>query len=341
MANGHDIIVVGASGGGVEAASKLVAGLPETFPAALCLVVHIDAAAPRLLAGVLDRAGPLPAITARDGELIQPGRIYVGPPDYHLLLTDGALRLTRSPRENRHRPAVDPLFRSAARSYGPRVIGVVLTGSFDDGASGLAAIKARGGIAVVQDPMDALFPGMPESALREIKVDHCVPLRDLAALLVRLASTPVAAPAPREEPPRTGAEAPESLPDAGRPSMMSCPTCHGVLWESDGQALPRYVCRIGHTFSFETLLAEQAEDLETVLWGAVRALRESAAVEERVAAMSAGSMAQRHAEAAAAKTAQARTLRKMILGTGTALVVEGKEDVVGCSGQAPSGEHLR
>lgn len=332
MATGHDIIVIGASGGGVDALATLVKGLPVSFPGAIFVVIHVDAAGPHLLPSLLDNAGPLPAVAARDGEVVRHGVIYVASPDYHLVLNDAAIRLTRSPRENRHRPAVDPLFRSAARAYGPRVVGVVLTGSFDDGTSGLAAIKARGGIAVVQDPAEALFPGMPQAALRDVAVDHCVQLRELPALLVQLASTPVPSNVQVADAAPAGSEEGGTLPEPGSPSTMSCPTCHGVLWETNDVTLPRFTCRIGHSFSQETLLAEQADDLETALWGAVRALRESAAMEMRLAAVAVGSIAERHRESATAKTSQARMLRQMILGSDPAPVVEDREEVIGCGG---------
>src|SRR5262249_13322635 len=153
---GHDIIVVGASNGGVEALCRIAAGLPADLPVALLVVVHVDAAGPLLLPGILNRWGPLPVSVPADGEPVQHGRIYRAPPDVQPLLNGELVRLSRAPRENRHRPAIDTLFRSAAHSRGPKVVGVVLTGSLDDGTCGLMMIKSRGGIAVVQDPADAL-----------------------------------------------------------------------------------------------------------------------------------------------------------------------------------------
>ena len=183
---GRDIIVVGASTGGVEALSTLVAGLPEDFPAAVFSVIHFPPQARSVLPRILSKAGLLPAKHAVDGEPIRSGQIFVARPDYHLMLEWERVRVVHGPRENRCRPAVDPLFRSAARAYGPRVIGVVLTGALDDGTAGLLAVKSQGGVAVVQDPEDALVPGMPSSALRYVDVDHCLPLSEIPALLSKV-----------------------------------------------------------------------------------------------------------------------------------------------------------
>jgi two-component system chemotaxis response regulator CheB len=190
--SGHDIIVVGASAGGVGALVKLAKSLPADLPTAVFVVLHIPAQTPSLLPDILNRAGPLHALHPPDNTEIKHGHIYIAPPDHHLLIAQGHVHIARGPRESRHRPAVDPLFRSAAIAYGPRVIGVVLTGALDDGTAGLLAIKQRGGIAVVQDPQDALYPGMPQSAVDHVQVDYCVPLADMGALLAGLVSEPIA-----------------------------------------------------------------------------------------------------------------------------------------------------
>lgn len=190
------LIVIGASAGGLETLRELVAGLPAEFPAPIAIVMHMAPESPGLLPEILTRAGRLTARTPRHGERLQTGRIYVAPPDYHLLVEPGRLRLSKGPRENRFRPAIDPLFRSAAQVYGPRAIGVILSGNLDDGTAGLWAIRQLGGIAVVQSPEDALFPSMPDNALRHVRVDHVLPVAQIPALLSRLTADTLPAPEP-------------------------------------------------------------------------------------------------------------------------------------------------
>src|SRR5690242_18134448 len=182
----RDIIVIGASAGGVQALSNLVSELPGHLPAAVFIVLHVASHAPSLLPSILARESKLPVSHAIDGEAISGGRIYVAPPDHHLLVEDERVKLVRGPTENLHRPSIDTLFRSAARWAGPRVIGVILTGARDDGKVGMRAIKQRGGVTIVQDPLEALFPSMPMSVMQDIKVDYSIPLRDVAPLLDQL-----------------------------------------------------------------------------------------------------------------------------------------------------------
>lgn len=182
------LVVIGASAGGVEALRALLGGLPADFGAPICVVLHTSPQAPGVLDEILKRAGPLPAVNARSGQRLEAGHVYVASPDYHLLVEPGTLRVTKGPRESRFRPAIDPLFRSAAQVYGPRAIGVVLTGNLDDGTAGLWTIKQLGGVTIVQDPLDAMFPGMPANAIQHVNVDHVVPLARMASLLVRLTS---------------------------------------------------------------------------------------------------------------------------------------------------------
>jgi two-component system, chemotaxis family, protein-glutamate methylesterase/glutaminase len=288
---GHDTVVIGASAGGVEALGRLVRVLPPELPAALFVALHVPPWTSSALPSILDRQGPLPAAHARDGEPIRHGRIYVAPPDSHLMVGQDTVRLGRGPRENGHRPAVDPMFRSAARAHGPRTVGVVLSGVLDDGTAGLLAIKARGGTAIVQDPDEAPYPSMPSNAIEHVKVDHVVPITRIAALLGELAEE-----APNPSSPPEGhseeADAEEHLGDLnaqgpagvpGRPSIFSCPECDGVLWEiQDGGGLVRFRCHVGHAWSPESLLSQQSEALESALWVALRSLQERAALARRM-----------------------------------------------------------
>ena len=286
----HDIVVVGASAGGVEALTGLAASLPADLPAAVFVVLHMPTTGTSALPGILSRHGPLPASHAKDGEPVEHGRIYVAPPDHHLLLRPGHVHLARGPRENGHRPAVDPLFRSAARDYATRVVGVVLSGALDDGAAGLLAIKSRGGVTVVQDPDDALYPGMPGNALEVTEVDHVVPAGAMGELLARLVTEPAAqppGPAPADmklevEVEGFSLEAMEGE-HPGQPSGFSCPDCNGVLWAIQDGGMQRFRCRVGHAWSPESLMTRQSEALEAALWIALRSLEERAALARRLA----------------------------------------------------------
>ena len=325
--SGHDIIVVGASAGGVEALGELVSRLPADLPAAVFVVLHIPAYGVSVLPGILSRRGPLPAAHPNDGETIRHGCIYVAPPDHHLLVEkDGTVRLTRGPHENGHRPAVDTLFRSAARTYGPRVIGVVLTGTLDDGTAGLQAIKRRGGLAVVQDPEEALFASMPRSAIESVPVDTVALLAEIGPILDRLARSP--APAESEAPVTSELEDEVKVAEFdiikletrqnGKPSSYACPDCHGVLWEVEEDSLLRFRCRVGHAFSPESLLASQSDALEDALWVALRALEESAALAERLSERAGGRghslAADRFAQQATDAHQRAATIREALSG---------------------------
>ena len=286
----HDIVVVGASAGGVEALVGLASALPADLPAAVFVVLHLPPTGTSALPDILSRHGPLPASHVKDGEPIENGRIFVAPPNHHLLLRTGHVHLTRGPRENGHRPAVDTLFRSAAREYATRVIGVILSGALDDGTAGLQAIKSRGGVAVVQEVKDALYPGMPGSALEHVQVDHVLAVASMGELLGRLTTEPVGErPGPVPIGMRVEVEMAGFSLDAmegdhpGEPSGFSCPDCNGVLWEMQTEGLRRYRCRVGHAWSPESLLIEQSEALEAALWIALRTLEERAALARRLA----------------------------------------------------------
>jgi two-component system chemotaxis response regulator CheB len=288
---GHDIVVIGASAGGVESLRALVSGLPSDLPASIFVVLHVPDNGTSVLPLILSRHGPLQATHPNDGEEIKQGHIYVAPPDSHLLIKRGYIRLTRGPKENGHRPAVDPLFRSAARTYGRRVVGIVLSGTLDDGTGGLIAIKERGGVAIAQDPETALYTGMPLSAIENAKVDYILPVSDIARVLLELVNDPVDEKGEEIVPEDMDMEAdiveldPDSLRDEKRPgvpSRFTCPECQGVLWEIDDDELLRFRCRVGHAYSSESLLAGQFDAVEAALWAALRALEENISLSNRI-----------------------------------------------------------
>jgi two-component system, chemotaxis family, protein-glutamate methylesterase/glutaminase len=287
---GRRLIVIGASAGGVEALRAVVAGLPPDLAAAVVVVLHIPRGAPSALPGILDRAGPLPAVAAEHAAALRPGVVYTAPADHHVLVVDGRLRLSTGPTENGHRPAIDPLFRSAALSHGPDAVGVVLSGTRDDGTAGLAAIAARGGAAVVQEPDDALHAAMPASALAQVPDALVHPAPKIGPVLGELVSRPAdTAGVGYDELLRaetriaaTGVPTTDTLAGA-TPSAFSCPSCNGVLFELPGSPGPRFRCRVGHAWSPAALEGEQAHAVDEALWAAVRALEEKADLVERLA----------------------------------------------------------
>lgn len=288
-----DIVVVGASAGGMEALQNLAAALPADLPASVFVVWHMGPGVRSVLPEILTRAGPLKAYHPADGDAIVPGRIYVAPSDHHLLIEKGFVRVKRGPKENRFRPAVDPLFRSAAYIHGPRVIGVVLSGALDDGTSGLWTIKLRGGTAIVQDPEDAQHRSMPLNAMQNVDIDYKLPAAAIGPLLGRLVREN-AAPAPRvaaEEEEKTRleiriAEEGEALEhDAysfGKLSPFTCPECRGTLTTLRDGSIVRFRCHTGHAYSSHTLLASVTEQIEARLWDSVRAMDEGILLLEKL-----------------------------------------------------------
>ncbi len=321
----HDIVVVGASAGGVAALQSLVAGLPATFPAAVLVVLHIPAHTPSQLYTILARAGSLPVVSAVDGDTIAPGCVYVAPTDRHLLVEADRLRVTRGPKENRMRPAVDVLFRSAAYTLGPRVIGVVLSGMLDDGTAGLWAIKDRGGIALVQSPEDAQHASMPESALQHVAVDYTLPVAAMPALLVQLTQEPIAL--QKDVAPTTtlqietrialeGNALQGGIMQLGTVSSNTCPECHGVLVRIQEGPIIRYRCHTGHAYSLQTLLAEVNEEVDMTLWGALRAIEERILLLREMAQVTGNYdtvTAQHYAEQAQATELHAQHIRELVL----------------------------
>ena len=281
---GHDIIVIGASAGGLDALPRLIGSLPADLPASVFVVLHISPQGPSQVPDIIGRATSLSVAHGVHGEGVRKGHVYVAPPNHHLQLEGTRVRLSRGPRENFHRPSIDALFRTAAESYGPRVVGVVLTGNLDDGTAGLHAVKSFGGIAVVQDPKNALAPAMPRSALRNVKVNHCVPLAKIGPLLVRLATT--------RDIPKSSKEAflvkkrfmsPKDMEkEFGRPTSFVCPECDGPLWETKPGCSLQFRCHEGHAYSPDSLLADHAEGLERSLWSTARTFDERASLLRRL-----------------------------------------------------------
>ena len=278
----RDIIVIGASAGGVDALRRLCAELPADLPASVFVAQHLSPSARSVLPQLLDRVGPLHALCPMDGQAIEPGHIYVSAPDRHMLLRPGRIIMRRGPYENRTRPAVNALFRSAAIHYGARTMGIVLTGLLDDGTEGLIAIKAGGGLSIVQDPEDAEWPSMPRNALKRDHVDHAVRLDDLPGLLARLVreeATPTI-PLPEEYliEDRIAAQefavAEPQIVTPGRPSHMSCPDCGGVLNHIESDSEIRFRCQVGHAFTPLGLAEAQSDELERALAVAVRTHRD-------------------------------------------------------------------
>jgi two-component system, chemotaxis family, protein-glutamate methylesterase/glutaminase len=332
------LVVVGASAGGVEALSALVATLPPDLPAAVLVVVHVPASGTSALPTILDRRGPLPVRHARDGDPLVEGEILVAPPDHHLLVDGDRVAVTRGPQENGHRPAVDVLFRSAARARGASVVAVVLSGALDDGAAGVVSVKSRGGRCVVQS--DPLFDGMVRSTTEADHPDASVPAAEIAATLTDwLAEVPayagngVAGQVTGETVEERGEEMDEEVAMAamdastmhlherpGDPAGFGCPDCAGALFRIEEGNLVRFRCRVGHAWSSESLLVRQTVALESALWMALRSLEEKAALNQelgdRAAAAGHDRTAARFAEGAHEATRAAELVRRLVIEVG-------------------------
>ena len=323
----RDIVVIGASSGGVAALRTLLSDLPAPLGAAVFIVQHRHPEANDLLSQLLGAVAGLPVATAEEGWPIEPDRILVAPPDRHLVLAPDWIRLSRGPRENLARPAIDVLFRSAAVAFGTRTIGVVLTGQLSDGAAGLDAIKRCGGATLVQDPGDALYPEMPAAALAGARPDHCVPLAGLAPLIARLAGE---AAGPRPEVPEElrlevrmatfEAMGPEVESRISEVAALSCPDCDGPLWEIRNSRPIRFRCSIGHAFTAEAVLEQQAHEVERAMWVAFRTLRERSALARRAAeqekSLGRPGLARMWTERAEEVDGQARVLGRVLSGSG-------------------------
>jgi two-component system chemotaxis response regulator CheB len=295
---GHPVVVIGASAGGLQALTTIVERLPPTLRACVVVVVHSSSNGEGVLPQILGRVGALPVAFAESGDPITPGRIYVARPDCHVLIVGQRLLLSHGPRENGFRPAIDPLFRTAARQLGSWAIGVILSGALSDGTYGLSTIKQHGGATIVQDPDDALIPTMPQSAIRSVPVDSVLRADAIAAEIVRLAEH-LAEERGRRERPRTRALEPQQPSDDtevadmqerfGEPSALTCPDCGGALWQVEEGRVVRYQCHVGHQYAPENLEAAQRDAVDDALWTAVRVLEEHTALKLRMAKRAADS----------------------------------------------------
>lgn len=307
----HDIVVLGGSAGAIAPLQEVVRSLPADLAASVFVVIHLAATRDSVLPSILAANAALPVSHPIHGEKLEPGHIYVAPPDNHLMLEPGRMRVVRGPKESGHRPAVDALFRTAAVAYGPRVIGVVLSGYQDCGTAGMMSIKARGGISVVQDPASAAIPDMPRSVLAHSGADYSVPATQMPALLERLVGSPSGGKMEEDE----FIEQLEGVA-RGAPAELVCPNCHGVLTQTRQQEFEHFRCHVGHTFTVETLVDEQDAELERALWSAVRALEESSALNQRIGERAAGELKSRLAEKALTLRYDAELIREVILHPG-------------------------
>jgi two-component system chemotaxis response regulator CheB len=315
-----ELIVIGASAGSLDGLLTIVKHLPTSLTACVIVVVHNNSSSQ--LPTILARTSALPVAVPEDGDPIVPGRILVAPPDYHVLVARGRVVLNRGPRENGFRPAIDPLFRTAARAYRGRVMGVILSGALDDGAYGMKVIKDAGGVTVVQDPDEAPIPSMPLNVIENVAVDHVASTAAMPELIARLTARGTSKgtvmrrrkePEPQDPNPT---EVDEMMATFGPPSGLTCPDCGGALWEIRDGNLVRYRCHTGHQFSPESLETSQRTDVEGALWTAVRALEEQAGLRKRMAerAQRAGLQVvhEKFAEAAQESHRQAAAIRELL-----------------------------
>ena len=283
------VVAIGASAGGIEALCELAAGMPADFPFAVMIVIHMSPGAPSLLAQIIDRCGPLPAVAAADGDVLEAGRIYAAVPDHHLLARDHRVALSDGPWESGRRPGIDALFRSVALDYGPRAIGVLMSGLLDDGVAGLRAIKTKGGVTVVQDPADALFPDLPNNALKANAADQTAAAKDIGTLLGQLADRDIEE-LPADPDGRLELEnriamgsqfaASVGMEDLGPPTGYTCPSCNGALMAVADNG---YRCQVGHAWTAQALLAAYGDALEEAIWAAIRTLKDTARLSHTLA----------------------------------------------------------
>jgi two-component system chemotaxis response regulator CheB len=322
MAN-RDILAIGTSAGGFEALRFLAGEFSHDFPASVVVVIHLSSQFRSALDAILTQAGPLPASFAVDGEKLERSHVYIAPAERHLIVERGHVRLGSGPRENNARPALDPLFRSAALCCGPRTVGAVLTGTLGDGAAGLSALKQSGGVTVVQDPSDAAFAEMPTTALIRSRPDHVVGLAGMPALFEKLVREPAGEAMPHAtgleyevNVARDGRGSISEMDRIGRRSVLACPDCHGVMWEIDEGELVRYRCHVGHAYSAEIMSLALDENLKRAFGSALRALDERVALARKLEAQATTSgrtaIAMSWAEKAVEFEAEAQVIRDSI-----------------------------
>jgi two-component system chemotaxis response regulator CheB len=300
-----DVIVIGASAGGVETLQQVVAKLPRALPAAVFVVLHMPARSRSFLPEILGRASPLPAAHPEDGAAIEHGRIYIAPPDHHLVIERDHIHLSCGPKEQHHRPCINVTMRSAAVAYASRAAGILLSGELDDGTAGLWEVQRRGGVTIVQNPEEAPFPSMPLSALREIEVDYTVGVGEMPELLNRLATE-------GEEEHRPATAGNEGDGVTGELTDLTCPECRGTIWEVRRGRAADYRCRVGHTYSAKSMLAEHYAAQEKTLYAAVVALEEGASLARRLAGQFDGEFAERLRQEVKDREAQAETIRRLL-----------------------------
>jgi two-component system chemotaxis response regulator CheB len=281
----RNIIVIGASAGGVGALIELVKQFPPGMQAAVFIVQHVSAFSPSQLPQILSRSGPLQAVHPKDGEHIEAGKIYVAPPNFHLLIDDHKIAVKKGPKENRFRPSIDALFRSAAYTYGSRVISIVLSGMLDDGTSGMWTVKRMGGVGIIQDPEEAICPSMPHNVLEYVAVDHCIGIDKMGDILLQLVQQEVNNNdmLSENELKRLETEVAIAAQDnsfqmgiiqMGEPSSLTCPECSGTLSKLKEGELTRYRCHTGHAFTHNALLASASKSMEENIWKSVRSFEE-------------------------------------------------------------------
>jgi len=323
----HDVVVIGGSAGALQAVTTIVERLPASLSACVLIVLHTSTDG--FLPDILARASPFPVAFAKNHDPVEPGHVYVAPPDFHLIVTSSGLRVVHGPRENGFRPAIDPLFRTAAREFGPRVVGVILSGALSDGSYGLSVVKKYGGVAIVQNPEDAVITSMPANALSTVNVDYVRDASEIAATIERLSretddsesglegnGEPARSRAVEPQLPVENAEVAEMTTRFGPPSALTCPDCGGALWEIADDRVVRYQCHVGHQYAPDALESEQRATIDSALWSAVRVLEEHADLKGRLAQRAAANglehMSEGFAKGARDAHGQAQTIRSVL-----------------------------